>query len=211
VIDANAASSRALGGLFDQIKRFVEPAQTRQDVTQERAAESGGSRPVSLHQPLNGRLSTGVPVHAPDLHPESLQKVPGLRSRPSDRLWAGFPSRGRAPTRNATSRTRPVANRTDSGVTGAISYGTTELCPVQALRRWREAAKFPAGAAFRRIFVPPARHQAGEPSPPPWSAPQRSIPAPWRGSNPAPRFVACAAMELTGGCAGEQPSVSGRY
>ena len=53
-------------------------------------------------------------------------------------------------------------DRTGSGITVAIPYGTTELCPVRALRRWQEAANITAGAVFRRIFVPPTRHQAGE-------------------------------------------------
>jgi len=57
---------------------------------------------------------------------------------------------------------RSKGDRTGSGVTVAIPYGATELCPVRALRRWQEAANITAGAVFRRIFVPPTRHQAGE-------------------------------------------------
>ena len=79
---------------------------------------------------------------------------------------------------------RSKGDRTGSGVTVAIPYGATELCPVRALRRWQEAANITAGAVFRRIFVPPTRQKAGEgPAPPPWSAPGRSMPAPWRGSS----------------------------
>jgi len=57
---------------------------------------------------------------------------------------------------------RSKGDRTGSGVTVAIPYGTTELCPVRALRHWQEAANITAGAVFRRIWVPPTRHQAGE-------------------------------------------------
>ena len=57
---------------------------------------------------------------------------------------------------------RSKGDRTGSGVTVAIPYGTTELCPVRALRRWQEAANITAGAVFRRIFVPPTRQKAGE-------------------------------------------------
>jgi integrase len=57
---------------------------------------------------------------------------------------------------------RSKGDRTSSGVTVAIPYGTTELCPVRALRRWQEAGKITGGAVFRRIWAPPARHQAGE-------------------------------------------------
>jgi len=41
-------------------------------------------------------------------------------------------------------------DRTGSGVIVAIPYGTTELCPVRALRRWQEAANITAGPVFRR-------------------------------------------------------------
>jgi hypothetical protein len=57
---------------------------------------------------------------------------------------------------------RSKGDRTGSGVTVAIPYGTTELCPVRALRRRQEAANSTAGAVFRRIFVPPTRQQPGE-------------------------------------------------
>jgi len=61
---------------------------------------------------------------------------------------------------------RSKGDRTGSGVTVAIPYGATELCPVRALRRWQEAANITGGAVFRRIWVPPTRHQLGEgPSP----------------------------------------------
>jgi len=57
---------------------------------------------------------------------------------------------------------RSKGDRTGSGVTVAIPYGTTELCPVRALRRWQEAANITGGAVFRRIWVPPTRHQPAE-------------------------------------------------
>ena len=46
-------------------------------------------------------------------------------------------------------------DRTGGGVTVAIPYGTTELCPVRALRRWQDAAEITEGAVFRRIWTPP--------------------------------------------------------
>jgi len=57
---------------------------------------------------------------------------------------------------------RSKGDRTGVGVTVAIPYGATELCPVRALRRWQEAANITGGAVFRRIFVPPTRHPPGE-------------------------------------------------
>ncbi len=50
---------------------------------------------------------------------------------------------------------RSKGERAGRSVTVAIPYGSTELCPVRALRRWQEAAGITAGAVFRRIFVPP--------------------------------------------------------
>jgi integrase len=45
--------------------------------------------------------------------------------------------------------------RSGRGVTVALPYGTTELCPIRALRSWQEAAGIIAGAVFRRIWIPP--------------------------------------------------------
>jgi len=45
--------------------------------------------------------------------------------------------------------------RTGRGVTVAIPYGTTALCPVRALRAWLDAAAITEGAVFRRIWTPP--------------------------------------------------------
>ena len=45
--------------------------------------------------------------------------------------------------------------RTGRGVSVAIPYGTTELCPIRALRAWQDAAGITAGAVFRRIWTPP--------------------------------------------------------
>jgi site-specific recombinase XerC len=45
--------------------------------------------------------------------------------------------------------------RTGRGVTVALPYGTTELCPIRALRSWQEAAGITEGAVFRRIWTPP--------------------------------------------------------
>jgi integrase len=45
--------------------------------------------------------------------------------------------------------------RTGRGVTVALPYGTTELCPIRALRAWQAASGITAGAVFRRIWTPP--------------------------------------------------------
>ena len=45
--------------------------------------------------------------------------------------------------------------RTGRGVTVALPYGTTELCPIRALRSWQRAAGITEGALFRRIWIPP--------------------------------------------------------
>ena len=57
---------------------------------------------------------------------------------------------------------RSKGDRTGSGVTVAIPYGATELCPVRALRRWQDAAGITEGAVFRRIWRPPTRRMPGE-------------------------------------------------
>jgi site-specific recombinase XerC len=57
---------------------------------------------------------------------------------------------------------RSKGDRTGSGVTVAIPYGATELCPVRALRRWQDAAGITEGAVFRRIWRPPTRRKRGE-------------------------------------------------
>jgi integrase len=41
------------------------------------------------------------------------------------------------------------------GVQVGIPYGSSELCPVRALRRWLQAASISEGAIFRRIWVTP--------------------------------------------------------
>ena len=57
---------------------------------------------------------------------------------------------------------RSKGDRTGSGITIAIPYGVTELCPVRALRRWQDAAGITEGAVFRRIWQPPTRRKPGE-------------------------------------------------
>lgn len=60
---------------------------------------------------------------------------------------------------------RSKGERTGKAVTVALPYGSTELCPVRALRRWQEAAGITEGAVFRRIWRPPCRGD-GPPPPP---------------------------------------------
>jgi hypothetical protein len=67
--------------------------------------------------------------------------------------------------------------RTGASVTVAIPYGTTELCPIRALRRWQAAADITAGAMFRRIWTPP-RGRDGRNTPCPGVATPPSTPAP---------------------------------
>jgi integrase len=55
-------------------------------------------------------------------------------------------------------------DRDGKGVTVALPLGTTDLCPVRALRRWQDAAGLTDGPLFRRIWTPPAR--GGVPRPP---------------------------------------------
>jgi len=45
--------------------------------------------------------------------------------------------------------------RSGGAVTVAIPYGTTDLCPVRALRQWQLAAGIAEGPVFRRIWIPP--------------------------------------------------------
>ncbi|MGG5810565.1 site-specific integrase [Falsiroseomonas sp. CW058] len=47
-----------------------------------------------------------------------------------------------------------------------LPYGTTELCPVRAIRAWRAAAGVEAGPLFRRIWTPPKARPGEPPSPP---------------------------------------------
>lgn len=49
-----------------------------------------------------------------------------------------------------------------AAVTIPLPYGQTELCPVRALARWREAAGITAGPVFRRIWLA-KQNKAGEP------------------------------------------------
>jgi integrase len=55
-------------------------------------------------------------------------------------------------------------DRAGTGVTVALPLGTTQLCPVRALRRWQDAAGLTDGPLFRRIWLPPPR--GGIPRPP---------------------------------------------
>jgi integrase len=76
--------------------------------------------------------------------------------------------------------------RTGRGVSVAIPYGATELCPIRALRAWQDEAGITEGAVFRRIWTPP-RGRDSRNTPCPASAPWRSMPGPWPGSSrPAP-------------------------
>ena len=53
--------------------------------------------------------------------------------------------------------TLPVSkgDRGLKGVEVGIPYGSSELCPVRALRRWLQAASISEGAVFRRIWATP--------------------------------------------------------
>ena len=102
--------------------------------------------------------------------------LPGLRDRAL--LLVGFAGAlrrvraggdpGRAPRAGPRGLrlTLPLSkgDRDGKGVTVALPLGTTELCPVRALRRWQDAAGIAAGPLFRRIWIPPPR--GGVPRPP---------------------------------------------
>jgi integrase len=62
--------------------------------------------------------------------------------------------------------TLPLSKGERSGraVTVAIPYGSTELCPVRALRQWQLAAGIADGPLFRRIWTPP-RGRSGQNTP----------------------------------------------
>jgi hypothetical protein len=45
--------------------------------------------------------------------------------------------------------------RSAAQATVAIPYGSTELCPVRALRQWQLTAGITDGPLFRRIWTPP--------------------------------------------------------
>ena len=53
--------------------------------------------------------------------------------------------------------TLPVSkgDRASKGVVVGIPYGSSDLCPVRALRRWQQAAGITEGALFRRIWMTP--------------------------------------------------------
>ena len=61
--------------------------------------------------------------------------------------------------------TQTKGEQTDA-VTVALPYGDTELCPVQALALWQQAAGLTEGPVFRRIWLPP-RAKAAAPGEPP--------------------------------------------
>jgi hypothetical protein len=53
--------------------------------------------------------------------------------------------------------------RTGRGVSVAIPYGTTDLCPIRALRALQDAAGITEGAVFRRIWTPPRGRDGRKP------------------------------------------------
>ena len=54
-----------------------------------------------------------------------------------------------------TLRSLSPIGRAERSVTVALPYGTTDLCPIRALRSWQEAVGITKGAVFRRIWIPP--------------------------------------------------------
>ena len=81
---------------------------------------------------------------------------------------------------------RSKGERDGRPVTVAIRYGSSELCPVRALRRWQDAAGITDGPCSTASGCPLPGASARAPSPPPWSASTPSIlaPSPYR---PTPR------------------------
>jgi hypothetical protein len=79
--------------------------------------------------------------------------------------------------------------------TVALPYGTTELCPIRALRSWQKAAGNTAGAVFWRIWTSP-RGRDGNDTPCPGSDLWRS-----------PRIIQTRAARAGFGVLGGQPRV----
>jgi integrase len=89
--------------------------------------------------------------------------------------------------------------RSGRSVTVAIPYGSTELCPVRALRQWQQAASITEGAVFRRIWVPP-RGRTG-----------RNTPLPRVGATAIDAGTVARVVQARAAAAGFDPTVLGGH
>jgi hypothetical protein len=80
-----------------------------------------------------------------------------LRRRVPVRRTRRHPVAHLAPCERGLRLTLPhtKGERTGRGVSVAIPYGTTDLCPIRALRAGQDEAGITEGAVFRRIWTPP--------------------------------------------------------
>lgn len=69
------------------------------------------------------------------------------------------------PTPRGLRLTLPTSKgeRSGAAVSVPLPHGDTELCPVRAIRLWREAAGLREGPLFRRIWAPPKPRGDGPP------------------------------------------------
>ena len=109
------------------------------------AAERGrGSRPRNSPPPSSILREILAPIGDDLRRPARPRAAAGrLRRRAAPRRTRRHP--GRAPRSSATrglrlTLPRSKGDRDGKAVTVAIPYGSTELCPVRALRRWQDAA-----------------------------------------------------------------------
>jgi hypothetical protein len=89
--------------------------------------------------------------------------------------------------------------RTGRSVTVAIPFGSTELCPVRALRQWQQAASITESAVFRRIWVPP-RGRTGH-----------NTPLPRVGANAIDAGTVARIVQARAAAAGFDPAVLGGH
>jgi site-specific recombinase XerC len=89
--------------------------------------------------------------------------------------------------------------RSGRSVTVAIPYGSTDLCPVRALRLWQQAASITEGAVFRRIWVPP-RGRTG-----------RNTPLPRVGATAIDAGTVARIVQARAAAAGFDPAVLGGH
>jgi len=96
---------------------------------------------------------------------------------------------------------RSKGDRRSIGTLVGIPYGTSDLCPVRALRRWLEAAGITAGPLFRRIWATPRPSD-----PPPGWTPTLVV-----GTQPIDPGSIARIIKTRGAAAGFDPSTLGGH
>ncbi len=168
-----------------------------------RAAADAGQRPAK-------KLAATVDILRQILAPIGID-LAGLRDRALLLLgFAGALRRGELaairvehlePCERGLRLTLPHSKgeRTGAAVTVAIPYGTTDLCPIRALRRWQDAAGITEGALFRRIWTPP-RGRTG-----------RNTPLPRLGRMPIDAGTVARIIQARAASAGFDPGALGGH